>query len=99
MRPSLHSTVMIVEGLTKSIKMRHDSRYPREGFEPRTSEHNVGFEDLTAMVMKSSIFWDITSWSFLRVNQQFGRTRRLHLQDRRICEARNQHEADTSTGI
>jgi hypothetical protein len=42
----------------------------------------VGFEVLTAVVMKSSIFWDITPCSPLKVNQRFGGTYRLHLQCR-----------------
>jgi hypothetical protein len=31
--------------------------------------NNVGFEVLTAMLMKSSIFWDITTYSPLEVNR------------------------------
>jgi hypothetical protein len=50
----------------------------------------VGLEVLTAVAMKSSIFWDITPRSPLKVNNRFGRTCRLHLQDRRISQARNQ---------
>jgi hypothetical protein len=42
--------------------------------------------------MKSSIFWDITPYSPLKVNQRFGGTCRLHLQDRRISLARNYRE-------
>jgi hypothetical protein len=34
----------------------------------------VGFEVLTAVVLKSTIFWDITPCSPLRVNQRFGGT-------------------------
>jgi hypothetical protein len=41
-------------------------------------------------VMKSSVFCDITPCSPLKVNQRFGGTCRLHLQGRRICQARNQ---------
>jgi hypothetical protein len=44
--------------------------------------------------MKSSIFWDITPRSPLKVNRRFGGTYRLHLQGRRISQARNQREAD-----
>jgi hypothetical protein len=40
----------------------------------------VGFEVLTAVVMKSIIFWDITQCSPLKVNRRFGGTYRLHLQ-------------------
>jgi hypothetical protein len=32
---------------------------------------NVGFEVLTAMVMKSANFWDITPCSLLKVNRCF----------------------------
>jgi hypothetical protein len=54
---------------------------------------DVGFEVLTAVVMKSSIFWDITPRSPLRVNRHFGGTCRLQFQVRRISHARNQREA------
>jgi hypothetical protein len=43
-------------------------------------EH-VGFEVLTAVVMKSIIFWDIMPCSSLSVNRRFGGICRLHLQD------------------
>jgi hypothetical protein len=46
----------------------------------------VRFEVLTPVVMKRTIFWDITP---LKVNRRFRRTR-LHLHDRRISQARNQ---------
>jgi hypothetical protein len=44
----------------------------------------VGFEVLTAVVMKSSVFWDITSCSQLKGNRLFGGTCLFHLQGRRI---------------
>jgi hypothetical protein len=53
----------------------------------------AGFEVLTAVVMKSSIFWDITMCSPLKVNRRFGRICRLHLEGRRIGQTRNQHES------
>jgi hypothetical protein len=43
--------------------------------------------------MKSSIFWDITKCSPLKVNRRIGGTYRLHLQSRRISQARNDGEA------
>jgi hypothetical protein len=43
---------------------------------------NVGFDVLTAVVMKSSIFWDITPCNPLRINRRFGGTCRLHIQGR-----------------
>jgi hypothetical protein len=40
----------------------------------RNSVRNVGFEVLTTVVMMSSIFWDITPCSPLKVNGRFGGT-------------------------
>jgi hypothetical protein len=51
----------------------------------------AGSEVLTAVVMKSSIFWDITPCSPLKVTGRFGGARRLD--GRRISQARNQREA------
>jgi hypothetical protein len=53
-----------------------------------------GFEVLTEVIMKISIFWDIKSRSPLKVDRRFGRSR-LHLQGRRINYAINQREADS----
>jgi hypothetical protein len=55
----------------------------------QTALTDVGFEVLTAVVMKSFILWDITPYSPFKVNQPFGGTSLLHLQGRRISEARN----------
>jgi hypothetical protein len=49
-----------------------------------------GSEVLTAVVMKSSIFWDVTPCSLLEVNRRFGGTCRLRLQCRRISQAKSQ---------
>jgi hypothetical protein len=43
----------------------------------------VQFEVLTAVVMKSTIFWDTTPCSPLSVNRRFGGISRLHLQGRK----------------
>jgi hypothetical protein len=43
----------------------------------------IPFKVFTAVVMKSTIFWDITPCSLLSVNRRFGGTYRLHLQGRR----------------
>jgi hypothetical protein len=40
----------------------------------------VRFEVLTAVVMKSAMFWDMTPCSPLKVNQRFGETNRLQRQ-------------------
>jgi hypothetical protein len=47
----------------------------------------AGFEVLTAVVTKSTIFWDITPCSPLKVNRRFGGTYRLHLQGGRKSRA------------
>jgi hypothetical protein len=57
------------------------------------SIHIVGFEVLTAVVMKSSSFWDITPCNPLKVKRRFGGICRLYLQGRRISRARNQRES------
>jgi hypothetical protein len=48
----------------------------------------VRSEVLTAVFTRSSVFWDITPCSPLKVNQCFGRTCRLHLQCRWMSRAR-----------
>jgi hypothetical protein len=52
----------------------------------------VGFYVLTAVIMKTTIFRDITPCSTFRVNRRFGGTYNLHLQGRKISRARNQCE-------
>jgi hypothetical protein len=53
----------------------------------------VGVEVLTAVVMKSSVFWDTMPRSLLKVNRCFEGTCRHHLQGRRLSQARSQREA------
>jgi hypothetical protein len=48
----------------------------------KTAVYIVGFEVLTAVVMKSFIFWDVTPCSLLKVDRRFGGTFRFHLQGR-----------------
>jgi hypothetical protein len=47
--------------------------------------------------MKSTIFWDITPCSPLKLNLLFGGTSRPHLQDRRKNRARNQNKSRWQT--
>jgi hypothetical protein len=49
-------------------------------------QYHGGCEVLTAVVMRSSIFWDITLCSKLKINWCFGGTCRLHLQGSRISK-------------
>jgi hypothetical protein len=51
------------------------------------------FEVLTAVVMKSSIFRDITQRSPLKVNQYFGGIYRLHSQVPKKSQARKKSES------
>jgi hypothetical protein len=44
-------------------------------------------------LQKSYTFWDITPRSPMKVNRRFGGTCRLHLNGRRISQARNKREA------
>jgi hypothetical protein len=53
----------------------------------------VGLEIPTAVLMKRFIFWNIMPCSPLKINGRFGETCRLHIQDQRISQARNQNEA------
>jgi hypothetical protein len=62
----------------------------------KTSSVYVGFEVLTAVVIKSSIFWDITSCSPLKVNRTFEGICRRNLQGQTISEVRNQREAGST---
>jgi hypothetical protein len=43
--------------------------------------------------LKSSVFWDITLCSAVKVNRHFVGTYHLHHQGLRVSQARNQHEA------
>jgi hypothetical protein len=43
--------------------------------------------------MNNSVLWDLTPRNPLKVNRRFGGTCRLHLQDRKINQGRNQRES------
>jgi uncharacterized membrane protein len=49
----------------------------------------IGFEVITAVTIKGSVFWDITPCSPLKVRVYFGRTYRTHLQVLRLKQTRN----------
>jgi hypothetical protein len=63
--------------------------FPAFDFSCNSKCADVGFEVLTAVVMKSTIFWNITPCSPLSVNRRFGGTYRLHLQDRKSKLSKN----------
>jgi hypothetical protein len=58
----------------------------------------IGLEVLTAVLMKSSIFWDLIPYSPLKVNRNFGGPICLPLQGQRICHARNNLEEVAGRG-
>jgi hypothetical protein len=53
----------------------------------------VQSEVITAVVMKNSLFWDITPCSPFEVSRRLGVTCRRLLQGPRIRQVRNRHEA------
>jgi hypothetical protein len=53
----------------------------------------IGFEALIAVVMKSSIFWNVTPCSPFKFDRCFGGTYRLQLQGGRMSRASNQSES------
>jgi hypothetical protein len=50
----------------------------------------AGSEAVAAVFMKSSVYWDVTQYGIMKFDPIFGGTCRLHLQRRRINQARNQ---------
>jgi hypothetical protein len=77
---ALYGYQNIFSKINKSIKMIY------------SQFSNRGFVVLTAVVMKSVVFLDMTPCSPLKVNRCFGETIRLHFHDRRIRQARNKGE-------
>jgi hypothetical protein len=60
----------------------------------------VGFEVLTAVVMKGSIFWDILPCNPLKIDRRFGGVKySLLFQSRRLIQARNQQEEDSELAL
>jgi hypothetical protein len=52
-----------------------------------TQSYSVGFEVLTAVVMTSPTFWDMTTCSPLKLDRCFGGTSSLHLQGLKVKPA------------
>jgi hypothetical protein len=73
----------------------YTAQHPRRR---HSSEHEIFtkiyiFEVLTAVVIKSPIFWDITPFTPLKVNRSFGVICCIYYQGRRINQVRDRHEA------
>jgi hypothetical protein len=56
----------------------------------------VRFHVLTAVVMRTSIVWDIMRCSMVTANRRFGGTECFHHQVRGVSQERNRHKADRS---
>jgi hypothetical protein len=54
----------------------------------------VRFEILTAVVVKSSVFWDVTLCSSLKVNRRFGVTYYHHIQSRNKIQLVSRWQVD-----
>jgi hypothetical protein len=52
-----------------------------------------GLQALTAVIIKITVVWDLTRCSPVNVHRRFGWTYCLHLQDRRVIQTCNHHEA------
>jgi hypothetical protein len=52
-----------------------------------SQKKKLGFQVLTAVVMKTSVFWDITPYSSSKVSRRFERTFRLHLEQEASMKA------------
>jgi hypothetical protein len=57
---------------------------------------NVGFEILTAVLMRSSIFWDIARFNRLKVNRRFEGTSLFNLASIAFCKM---HHAGSLLGL
>jgi hypothetical protein len=53
----------------------------------RINSGYTGFEVISAVIMKSFTFWDITLGSSLNINQYLRGTCHFHLEDRKISQA------------
>jgi hypothetical protein len=84
-----------------SFRMSDDGRIPETQHSRVlcTIVRTVGFEILAAVVIKSSIFWDITPCSLLKANRSFRGLCRHHIQSLRIGQARNQSEAGSKQSL
>jgi hypothetical protein len=74
------------------FQITHKFNFPKTNFGDRTYLQYVGFEILTAVVIKNSGSWDIMSCRSLKVDRRFGGTHRSILS----IEATNQCEAGSN---
>jgi hypothetical protein len=70
--------------------MIHYSHVKNSIYEDECIFTEVGFLDLTAATMKSTIFWDVTSYNPVDVFRRFGGMHCRHLQIRIVSQEINQ---------
>jgi hypothetical protein len=81
---SIQSTVTCHVMVSRELLNNHHHNYNNFDFRLEQRAQNVGFEVLIVVVVKSSIIWDKTPCSPLKVNQCFRGTSCLHLQSSRV---------------
>jgi hypothetical protein len=86
----MNETQATVESLYSLVMLT--KRYIAIGLLSRKPRHRKN-STLQSRLMKYSVFWIVSPCSPLQANRYFGEARCLHLQDRKISQARNQHEA------
>jgi hypothetical protein len=90
--PSASGSILVVPVLARNIQfLLQPLNKSRSVVYSNSIYTYTGFEVLTTVVIKSTVFWDITPFSLLKVNRRFRVTCLLHLQGR-INRARNERE-------
>jgi hypothetical protein len=72
---------------------RNSCMYRESTLNRFVNDNSVGSEVVTALVMKSSVFFAITACSMLKVSRRFGGTCPVGLQGQRINQARKKRKA------
>jgi hypothetical protein len=62
-------------------------------------EEKIRCPDELVIIMKSSVFWDITTCAKLKFSRRLGGTCSLHLQEQRMSQSRNQCEAGSRQSL
>jgi hypothetical protein len=72
------------------VDWRRYAKFDRCRWDAAERQIFVGSVLLTAMAMKSFVFFDISSWIVVKVNRFFSEEHRIRLQGRRVNKARSQ---------
>jgi hypothetical protein len=79
----LQNICVFSASLRRYLKGLLESRLPA-----KFCRYCVGSEVITAVLIKTSVFWNITPQSQLKVNRRFGIICSYHLQGRRVIQAK-----------